>query len=122
MEQFNNKNDKNFSTKSLDEIPLTKTNHKVGQKYVLYSNIQLDNKLTQVAVSFLEPDMVIENHSHPTMDEYFFILEGEVEFTIEGNICVLGTNMIIEIKSSSKHSLQNRNQSTAKFLYWGVAK
>lgn len=58
------------------------TAHGVGEKYVFLRNQEIKSNLTQVAVGIITKVDNIELHVHPTMEEYYYFLEGSANFII----------------------------------------
>ncbi len=63
--------------KRFSEINPIHTSHGVGNKYVLATQKELGKPITQIAQTKLNSGEVVCVHMHPTMDEHFFLLEGE---------------------------------------------
>ena len=74
--------------------------------------------LLQVAVGFLKKDQFIESHSHDTMNEFFYLIDGKLQIEIENVIFVIENNDSILIGKKKKHSLLAIENS--KFLYFNI--
>ncbi len=105
--------------RSINEIDYEPTSHGSGRKYVLAKNINSQTNLTQVALGELNNNDVIEMHNHPTMEEFYYFLEGEAIFCIKNNeiFCEQGT--FVQIPCNTEHKLTT--DSKTKFIYWGIA-
>ncbi len=51
------------------------------------------------------------------VDELVLVLEGELEFEIDGAICRPGTGVEIRIPAGAVHSVRNVGAATARWLY-----
>lgn len=103
----------------LNDIQPIQTAHGVGEKFILLQNKGEKIGLTQVAIGVLESGETIELHLHPSMEEYFFFLEGTAMFIIDELqiYCTQGT--FVQIKEKQKHQLEAKQH--VRFIYWGVA-
>lgn len=110
------------SVKRLQGITAEETSHGGTKKWVLKSNNELDNSLTQIAFGRFEKDESCPVHVHPTMDEYFFILNGKGTYIIGEEMVDLEPNMLIEIPAGTEHQLLADKDNHLEFIYWGVAK
>jgi mannose-6-phosphate isomerase-like protein (cupin superfamily) len=62
------------------------------------------------------PGQCWEDFTHTT-DELVIVLEGEMEFVIDGNISHPDTGEEIFIPAGSVHSVRNTGNTTARWLY-----
>lgn len=67
---------------------------------------ETSTNITQIAVTTLKQGEIAEKHSHQTMEEFFFILEGRLRITIGecDKICQSGD--FIRVKASTPHSIK----------------
>jgi mannose-6-phosphate isomerase-like protein (cupin superfamily) len=105
--------------KKLDTIPSIKTAHGSGLKNVFVEKQDVLSNLTQAAIGTITNLDFIEPHKHPTMEEYYFILDGEVTFTINDEICDCKKNTFVLVPNNIMHSLKTND--FVIFLYWGVS-
>lgn len=70
--------------KHISNIPAVKTSHGVGEKRVLVANTDTFTNVTQIAVTRLRAGEIAAAHSHPDMEEWFLIREGNIDLTING--------------------------------------
>ena len=92
--------------KYLSDILPQPTAHGVGQKRVLLSQAETDTNLTQIAVTTLQAGEATEEHSHPTMEECFFFLNGEAKLTIEGSSVTCHEGDFVQVKCGERHKLE----------------
>lgn len=59
------------------------TSHGVGEKRVIVTQAEVGKPYTQLARTVLHRGDHVERHSHPSMEEHFFFLEGECDVMIE---------------------------------------
>jgi quercetin dioxygenase-like cupin family protein len=106
--------------KQLSELEPLNTAHGVGQKFVFLKGSDTATAVTQVAYGTLEPGEEVELHVHPTMEEYFYFVEGTATYTIGDQLypCTAGT--FIRIPANTLHGLRT-SDSPAAFFYFGVA-
>src|SRR3982750_818493 len=106
--------------KKLSELEPVNTAHKVGQKFVFLKGEDTPTAVTQVAYGTMEAGEVVELHMHPTMEEYFYFVEGAATYTVADQLypCTAGT--FIRIPANTLHGLST-NSSAAAFFYFGVA-
>ena len=61
----------------------------------------------------------VDNHSHPTMEEYYFFTNGKAKLTINNSEYLCKKDTFIKIPKDSIHSLMA--VTTIDFIYWGIA-
>jgi quercetin dioxygenase-like cupin family protein len=76
--------------------------------------------LTQVAISTFAPEVETELHSHPTMWEMFFVLEGEATYLSEGNSFEVAPGDLFVIPPGTLHK-QVALARPHVVLHWGIA-
>lgn len=68
-------------------------------------------------VVVLKPGQDFNNHYHNHMEENFFILEGEIEFTIDGKKVLCKKGDFIHVEPQEAHYLNNTSDSIAKAAF-----
>ena len=96
-----------------------KTSHSVGEKYVLLKQNDVLSQLTQAAVGVITKEDDIDFHVHPTMEEFYFFLEGNATFIIDNEHVKCEKNTFVFVPNNISHKLTTNNY--VKFLYWGIA-
>lgn len=84
-----------------------------GPKYLL------KGPRASMGVVVLKPGEDFSNHYHNVMEENFFILEGEIEFVVDGakHLCKKGD--FIHVEPQESHYLINRSEtSNAKAMFF----
>ena len=72
--------------RTLHNIPPLSTSYEMGLKRVLLSSKESGCSITQVAVIELKAGERSAQHIHPDLQDLFFILEGEIDITIDGQV------------------------------------
>jgi quercetin dioxygenase-like cupin family protein len=98
----------------LKSVPL---NHKVGSKQVIIAN-GVNEVIPQIAKAHIDKKCTIEEHQHKDMTEYFYVLEGNCFFIINGIELFESANSFIVIPPATKHSVITKT-SSVKLFYWG---
>lgn len=106
-------------TIDLENISPEKTSHGVGKKFVFVKKEDVLSNLMQAAIGEIIKGDDINFHVHPTMEEYYFILEGEATFFIENEYEICKKNSFIFVPNNTKHKIITDNY--IKFLFWGIA-
>ena len=55
-------------------------------------------------------------HAHPGEDDGFYMLEGELVFTVDGEELVAGPGTFVLVPPDVEHSFANRSDSVARFV------
>lgn len=103
----------------LDDLISEVTAHGVGEKYVFLKKQDVLSKLTQAAIGILRKDDDIDFHLHPTMEEFYYFIEGKGTFIIDNEYINCEQNTFVYVPNNIKHKLST--DKYIKFLYWGVA-
>ena len=105
--------------KNLANLDWTDANHSGVLKKVFFVREEFVSNITQVAYSELNQGVEVVGHTHISMEEVFFLLEGTCEFNIQGESILAEKQSIIRIPVNKEHSL--RAISDCKFFYFGVS-
>lgn len=92
--------------RNINDIVAISTSHGCGQKKVLLANDDSHSSVTQIAITRLAKGTSVEKHTHPTMEEYFFLLYGLLKVTICGSETILTEGGFIQIEAGCEHSLE----------------
>ena len=94
-----------MTIKHLNDISAIPTSHGCGEKRVLASNEETVSAITQIAETVLHKGETAEAHTHETMEEFFYILDGEVKFlTLSGNVVCRKGDFVL-LKPNELHGL-----------------
>jgi quercetin dioxygenase-like cupin family protein len=64
------------------------------------------------------PDTFVPPHIHPTQDEYLYILEGRLDFWLDGEETSAGPGDLVRLPMGKPHGIFNKSGATAKSLFW----
>ncbi len=94
--------------RSLQDIQPANTSYEMGLKRVLLSSNESGCSITQVAVLELKAGEHSAKHIHPDLQDLFFILDGEIDITIDGEVhhCHKEDFLLVEhLKSYELHAI-----------------
>jgi quercetin dioxygenase-like cupin family protein len=66
----------------------------------------------------LEPGFVAADHHHPAEEEFFFVLEGELEITIGNTTRIAGPGTFGYAPPHSTHAFKTHGDKPCKVLHW----
>lgn len=92
----------------LNDIVSTGTSYEMGLKRVLLSSRESGCSITQIAVIELKAGEKSAQHIHPDLQDAFFILDGEIDITIDGKVnhCKAEDFVFVEhLKSYELHAI-----------------
>lgn len=83
--------------KTISDIRSILTGHEVGEKRVLLSQKEYLSPITQIAETHLKEGLVVEAHTHATMDEHFIFFQGKCEIILdeESLLCEAGQYLLV---------------------------
>ncbi len=96
--------------RNLHEISPATTSYEMGLKRVLLSANESGCSITQIAVINLKAGEKSAMHIHPDLQDAFYILDGSLEVTIDGesNICTQDDFIFVEhLKTYQLHALSD---------------
>lgn len=64
------------------------------------------------------PGTFVPPHAHSGQDEYLYILEGRLEFWLDGEDAGAGPGDTVRLPRGRPHGIFNRSDGTAKCLFW----
>ncbi|MCU1330049.1 MAG: cupin protein [Bryobacterales bacterium] len=102
----------------LNEAPVELTPHGNPKRVLLRSGV-LPN-VTQVAVGEFPELMQTELHSHPTMFEIYFVLEGEAIYRIGDEEIEVTPGNFFYVPPNTTHN-QTVTVAPHRIFYWGIA-
>ncbi len=105
----------------LENIKGEPTAHLSGLKKVFLKSEDTDSKLTQFAYGMFAPGEICELHTHPTMDELFYFINGTGVYRVNGNEITLKPGTFLRIPAKSRHELINNGKNNLEFVYFGIA-
>ena len=64
------------------------------------------------------PGTFVPPHIHPDQDEYLYILEGKLDFMLDGADESATPGDLVRLPMGKPHGIFNKSQQTAKTLFW----
>jgi len=64
------------------------------------------------------PGTFVPPHIHPTQHEYLYILEGTLDFWLEGDTKAAQPGDLVRLAMGRPHGIFNNSQADAKALFW----
>ena len=110
---------KNNLFSNLDSLKLQSTSHSIGEKFIFFGENELQSPLTQIAMGKLKAQEEVPFHLHESMEEVFFILNGEGIFSIGDQHFNISKNCCIRVPCGFSHSI--KAETDLQFYYFGVA-
>jgi quercetin dioxygenase-like cupin family protein len=91
-------------------------NDNLRMEFVVTS-AESDGELHQMRVTYRPHSDLPPSHIHPAQDETFEVLEGEMEFILDGVTSVHAAPEVIEVPSGTVHQLDNVSDEPATILW-----
>lgn len=92
--------------RSLKHIVPIPTSHNVGMKRVLLAANESDCPITQIAITDLKAGEIAEAHVHEDMQEGFYVLSGELDIVLDGEIEHCKAEDFVYVKCGISHELR----------------
>lgn len=92
--------------RSLNDIEPIATSHKAGMKRVLLAANESGCPITQIAITDLKAGEVAEAHSHPEMQEGFYVISGELDIVLDGETEHCKAEDFVYVKCGTRHELR----------------
>lgn len=92
--------------RTLSSIPPVSTSHGVGLKRVLLASHESGCSLTQIAVTEILQGQIAVAHTHPDMQEGFYVLSGQLEVTLDDQPELCQPDDFIYVPSGTSHELR----------------
>jgi len=64
------------------------------------------------------PGSLVPDHKHDGFDEAFYILEGDLEMSVEGEMLTASPGYFINIRRGAVHGYQNKTVTAVRYLTW----
>ena len=64
------------------------------------------------------PGTFVPPHIHPDQDEYLYILEGKLDFMLDGADESATSGDLVRLPAGKPHGIFNKSQQLAKTLFW----
>lgn len=95
-----------FMKHSLSRISPVLSSHKVGLKRVLLAANESNCAITQIAITDLKAGEVAEAHVHEDMQEGFYVMSGELDIVLNGDIEHCKTDDFLWVEHGTSHELR----------------
>ena len=92
--------------RQLIDIHPVPSSHKVGLKRVLLAAGESGCAITQIAVTDLKAGEVAEVHLHEDMQEGFYVMSGELEVVLDGEVERCEAEDFVWVERSTSHELR----------------
>lgn len=92
--------------RSLNNIVPIPTSHNAGMKRVLLAANESDCPITQIAITDLKAGEIAEAHVHEDMQEGFYVLSGELDIVLDGEIEHCKAEDFVYVKCGTSHELR----------------
>lgn len=92
--------------RSLQEIQPVPSSHKVGMKRVLLTAEESGCAITQIAVTDLKAGEVAEAHVHEDMQEGFYVMNGELDMVLDGEVEHCKAEDFVWVRCGVRHELR----------------
>jgi len=106
---------------SLDDIIPVATAHKQGEKFVFLKQGDTATAITQFAFGKFLPGEECAAHLHPTMEECFYFIDGEGEYTVNDVVYIIKPECFLRIPANTLHALKVTGNQPLTFVYFGAA-
>ncbi len=104
---------------SLQNLTELNTSHFGIVKRIYFTATDFESNITQVAITTLNAGQNVNLHKHESMEEVFYIVDGECLFTINQELIIAQTSDCIKIPAQTLHSISAKKDCT--LFYFGVS-
>ena len=108
-----------IKVRNLDSVEFEKTSHNAGLKKVVFSAFDVCSDITQVAYGLLKSGEFVEEHVHPTMEEFFYVINGRMLLNVDMESLELIKGDVLYIPHNTLHSFTCLED--CEFIYYGVS-
>jgi quercetin dioxygenase-like cupin family protein len=86
----------------------------LGQTYYLKESCDTSFAFEVVGA----PDTFVPPHIHPTQDEFIYLIEGQMELTLNGKLHTLSPGGLARMPMGIPHGYKNVGDRTVRALFW----
>ena len=109
----------------LDDIPERPTSHKdaSGQaitKQQLMDPFRAVDNLAGISVATLRPNQTIDMHSHRSMHEFFYVLQGQGDFIVNGKHHAAVPGTFVHVAPGEEHGFVATQSERWIFMNVGI--
>lgn len=105
--------------KEISKINFETSSHLFVEKKIVFSDSDFYSKITQVAYSEVKAGVIINPHSHISMEEIFLVLDGSLEIVIDQQKYIVNKEYVFKVPVNSIHQIKALTNS--RLFYFGVA-
>jgi mannose-6-phosphate isomerase-like protein (cupin superfamily) len=105
----------------LENIRPVSTVHAMGEKQVFLSAADSLSNITQFAYGKFKPGEGSGMHTHFTMEEFFYFLNGYGKCRAGKEHINIYPDMFLRILPNTDHSIENTGDLDLTFIYFGAA-
>ncbi len=90
-------------------------------RWNILGQIYAPKQLTEDCFSWhaaFPPGTFVPPHIHPEQDEFLYILEGRLDFTLDGQDMAGAPGDLVKLPRGIPHGIFNKSDSTIKTLFW----
>lgn len=92
-----------------------------GQTWNILDQVYIPKHVSDHSFSWhamLPAGSFVPTHVHPTQDEFVFLLEGRMEFVLDGKPLKAGPGDLVSLPMGIPHSIHNRSANPVTSLFW----
>ncbi len=93
-----------------------KTYSAVGDKYVMLATGEQTGEAYCLAEATVPPGGGPPPHYHTREEETFYVMEGEITFTVESHTVVGGPGTFVQVPRGTPHAFKNQSTAPARML------
>ena len=82
----------------------------------MYKSTLFESKRLLLGLNCLEPGQADRAHSHAEQDKFYFVIEGEGEFTIGDEAVTAGAGMTVLAPAGITHGVENKGNQRLVIL------
>lgn len=101
---------------------ITRANDSIeGVSWNILGQTYVPKSLTDHSFSWhatFPPGTFVPPHTHPSQDEYLYILEGTLEFWLDGEETSASPGDTVRLPMGKPHGIFNKSDGTVKCLFW----
>jgi len=105
----------------LEHLTEENNSHFQGAKRVFVKDEDTASSLTQFAYGLMRKGEESGFHSHKTMEEYFYFINGRGVFLIETESFGLRPTSFVRVPAGTLHNIRNEHEENLEFVYFGIA-
>ena len=92
-----------------------------GQVWDILGQTYVPKHVSEASFSWhatFPPGTFVPRHTHPTQDEFIHVLEGRLDFVLNGEDIHAGPGDIVALPMGVAHSIHNRSGADVLAIFW----